>query len=97
MDMKTFNPNLKINEFCGIKDSKINFMLQDGPIKEVGVNGAQIDDLIELCREIIFYFGNRFPSGFNDIAIKSLDIALGALAMRKEDREKRNVEGLDKR
>ena len=47
------------------EDSKpfINIKLQNGPIKECGVNGCQIDAIILFCRDKIFEFNNILPFG----------------------------------
>ncbi len=73
----------------------ISFKFQDGPIKENGVNGAQIDVLAHVLKLIVEGLNKDFPSEFNDRAIKGLDDCLQAFADRKADREKRNVEGMN--
>ena len=74
----------------------ISFQLQKGPIKEVGVNGCQVDTLIEAAKMIIGKFNEKFPCRENAIAITKLQEALFWLEARKKDREKRNVEGTSK-
>jgi len=71
----------------------IEIKLQSGPIKEVGVNGVQIDDVLELVRNIIEGFNIQYPCRENSIVITKLDEALLWLLKRKMDREKRGVEG----
>ena len=71
----------------------VSFELQDGPIKEVGVNGVQIDDVIEWAKGVIEGFNQRFPCRENSMIITKLDEALLWSAKRKMDREKRKVEG----
>ena len=64
------------NEYIEI-DHEVNtikFTIQNGPIKENGVNGCQVDTLIHAAKHIIF-----------------------ELEDRKADREKRGVEGLNKK
>ena len=71
----------------------IGFKIQNGPIKEVGVNGVQVDTLIEAAKMIIEGFQKNFPCRENSVAITKLDEALLWLLKRKLDREKRGVEG----
>lgn len=76
--------------------SHIRFQLQNGPIKEVGVNGCQVDTLIETAKVILEGLNKNVPCRENATAITKLDEALLWLGKRKADREKRGVEGLSK-
>jgi len=69
------------------------FTLQDGPIKEVGRNGVQIDEVIEFARKTVEGFNSKFPCRENAIVLTKLDEALLWLMKRKFDREARLVEG----
>jgi hypothetical protein len=71
----------------------ISFKIQNGPIKEVGVNGCQVDTLIETAILIISGFNDKFPCEENTKAINCLMRASQFLEERKINREKRNVEG----
>ena len=71
----------------------ISFKIQNGPIKEVGVNGCQVDTLIEAAKIIIESLNKNFPCRENAIVITKLEEALLWSMKRKLDREKRNVEG----
>jgi hypothetical protein len=75
--------------------STVKFTVQSGPIKEFGVNGCQIDDVIEWAKQTIEGFNKAFPCRENSLVITKLDEALLWLAKRKMDREKRNVEGMN--
>lgn len=77
------------------EDSKpfINIKLQNGPIKECGVNGCQIDAIILFCRDKIFEFNNILACHENETAIYHLTQALFALKKRTLKRELRGVEG----
>jgi len=72
---------------------EVTFTLQDGPIKEVGLNGVQIDDMIEFAKATIEGFNAKFPCRENSVIITKLDEALLWSMKRKLDREKRSVEG----
>ena len=74
----------------------ISFILQDGPIKEVGVNGCQVDTLIEAAKLIIEGLNKKFPCQENYNAISRLEDVLMWLDCRKKNREQRGVEGLNK-
>ena len=76
--------------------SSVAFTIQSGPIKEFGVNGCQIDDVIQWAKEKIEEFQQAYPCRENALAITKLDEALLWLLKRKLDREKRQVEGLNK-
>lgn len=69
------------------------FTLQDGPIKEVGRNGVQIDEVIEFAKTTIEGFNKAFPCRENSLVITKLDEALLWLMKRRLDREARMVEG----
>jgi hypothetical protein len=74
----------------------INLKLQKGPIKEVGVNGCQVDTLIETAKIIIEKFQEKHYCVENLAAIMGLSQAIYWLNRRREDREKRGVEGTSK-
>ena len=82
--------------------SHIEVKLQSGPIHELvnggerGIDGVQIDDVIEMTKNIIEGFNIGYPCRENSIAVTKLDEALLWLVKRKMDREKRGVEGLNK-
>src|SRR6056297_723645 len=74
----------------------ISFKIQNGPIKENGVNGCQVDTLIETARIMIEKLNKNFPCYHNEQALYHLQSALDVLEQRKTDRTKRGVEGLNK-
>ena len=74
-------------------NNAISFKLQSAPIKEVGVNGCQVDTLIHAARIIIEGLNKKFPSKWNDRAIQNLWNAIYSLEDRKQEREARGVEG----
>lgn len=76
--------------------NSITFKIQNGPIKEKGVNGCQVDTLISAAHEIIFNLDRKFPSLYNINALYHLKQAYEALKDRKRDREARGVEGENK-
>jgi len=76
--------------------SFVTFTIQSGPIKEFGVNGCQIDDVIAWAKEKIEGFQQAFPCRENAIVLTKLHEVLFWLMKRKMDREKRQVEGTNK-
>lgn len=84
------------NRFILINDNLITFTLQDGPIKEVGVNGVQIDSIGKVWLEILKEFNKKFPCRENSITITKIEEALMWQEKRTKDREARNVEGLNR-
>jgi len=77
-------------------ENSVKFTVQNGPIKEVGVNGCQIDELIYIATVVIRDLNRQFPCRENSIAITKLEEALHWLDARTKDREDRGVEGLNK-
>jgi len=78
-------------DFEGV--NKIAFTIQSGPVKEVGVNGCQVDWLLIIVRHLIGKFNKEFPCRENSVALTKIDEALMWLDKRTKDREKRNAEG----
>jgi len=76
--------------------NSISFNIQNGPIKEKGLNGCQVDTMIEAAKIMIEGLNKNFPCRENSMAITKLDEALMWLLKRKADRTSRDVEGLSK-
>lgn len=95
MDYKWFESDVRPHNFVYIRHdvNSISFKIQNGPIKESGVNGCQVDTIIEAAKLIIEGLNKQFPCRENSLAITKLDEALHWLNARKKDREKRGVEG----
>ena len=76
--------------------NKLHFKIQDGPIKEVGVNGIQATDLLFFCKELFHSLNKSFPCRENSLTITKIEEALHWQEARTKDREKRSVEGFNK-
>lgn len=80
--------------------SYLNIKLQDGPIKEDGVNGCQIDDVVRYCRDKISEFNTKEDGKFacieNRKAILHLNETLTWLDERTANRTAAGVEGTDR-
>lgn len=89
-----FAPNnfIHLNE----KTNSFGFRFQNGPIKESGVNGCQVDCLIEAAKLMLESFQKSVPSRQTALAITKLDEALLWLKHRTEERERRGIEGTGK-
>lgn len=74
----------------------ISFKIQNGPVKENGVNGCQVDTIIEAAKIIIEGLNKNFPCRENSLAITKLDEALMWLRERTRNRIERGVEGSSK-
>lgn len=98
--------NTEINIFDSVKEpveyeilgknrlilAKIEF--QKGTIKEAGVNGVTIEDLLLICKHRLEEFQKgEFKCTENCLAIEGIKDALKYLNYRTQDRQKRNVEG----
>ncbi len=90
MDYNSKYLNFDSNNF------ELNVKIQQGPIQEEGVNGCQIDDVIVFARGFINLLNKEFPCRENALVITKLEEAEMWLKRRKEDREKRGVEGFNK-
>lgn len=75
----------------------IKFTIQNGPVRDNGVNGCQVDDLITVVTKIIRKLNADYPCRENSIVITNLETATLWLGKRKEDREARNVEGTNQK
>lgn len=76
--------------------NSISFNIQNGPLKEAGLNGCQAITLVQAARIMIDGLNKKFPSEFNEKTLEHLDKAIEAQAARTKDRERRGVEGYSK-
>lgn len=69
-------------------------LFQNGPIKEVGVNGITQEALLAIVIDRLEAFqSGKFHSDFNQMALEHCQAALGALQRRTRERIARQVEG----
>ena len=71
----------------------LNIKFQDGTVPDVGRNGWQNEELLEVLINRMNYLQDMFACRENAIAITKLQEALMCLKQRTSDRIKRNVEG----
>lgn len=79
------------------KTNTVAFKIQNGPIKEVGVNGCQVTDMIRVAKHIIVNLNEKYPSHENTKTIDALAEALEWQDKRTRDREARGVEGFSQK
>lgn len=79
-----------------VTPTSVTFIGQRGPMKDVGVNGCQIDDILTFCLGTLQTFNKKFPCRENSLAISELQSVLHWLEERTRDRDERGVEGRDK-
>lgn len=95
MDHKWFEETIRPVNFVYVRHDKnsLAFTLQDGPVKEAGVNGCQVDTVIEAAKVMLEGLNKQLPCRETSAAITKLDEALHWLDHRRKDRERRSVEG----
>ncbi len=98
MDYAWFEKDIRPKHFVYVRNdvNSLSFTLQNGPVKEAGVNGCQVDTVIEAAKAILEGLNKKFPSRENACAITKLDEALHWLHARTRNREARGVEGKSK-
>lgn len=99
MKWKIFEKEIRPNKYVYVRHEKnsLTFNIQNGPIKEAGVNGCQVDTIVDAAKTIIEGLQAKFPCRENALAITKLEEAYFWLKARKADREKRDVEGYSKK
>lgn len=98
MDYKWFEKEIRPNYFVYVRHdvNSISFTLQSAPIGEAGVNGCQVDTIIEAAKLMLERLNSKLSCRENAIAITKLDEALMWLNERTKKRIKRGVEGTSK-
>ncbi len=98
MDYEWFEASIRKHHFIYLRKDKnsIAFTLQNGPIKEVGVTGCQVETLIEAAKMIIEGLNKKFPCRENAMVITKLDEALMWSRERTRRRVEQNIEGTSK-
>lgn len=70
---------------------------QEGTVQEVGVNGAQVRDVVAVALERLQELNRQFPCRENAVTITKLEEAIMWQNKRTYDRIKRGVEGTEQR
>lgn len=67
---------------------------QSGPVREAGINGLQVDDLIALVIQRVQSLNvGEFSDPYNDETVEHLVLAMRAQEKRRLSRQARGVEG----
>ncbi len=95
MDYKVFEETIRPFNFIYVRHdvNSLSFTLQNGPVKENGVNGCQVTDVIEVAKTIIEGLNKQHHGMENDLTIAHLEAALKAQEERRANRILRKVEG----
>lgn len=98
MDHKWFEETIRPNAFIYVRNDKnsLAFTIQNGPVKEAGVNGCQVEDVIAVAKRIVEELNAKFPCRENAMMITKLDEALMWSRERTRNRVARQVEGESK-
>lgn len=99
MDYARFEKEIRPNFPIQVRHDKnsIAFTIQNGPIKEVGKNGCQVEDIIAAAKVIIEGLNAKYPCRENAMVITKLDEAILWSKKRTSDREARKVEGTNQK
>lgn len=84
------------NPYLSISSNVVSFVIQDGPIKEVGENGCQATDILIYTKELFKSLNKAFPCRENSLTITKIEEAIHWQDARTKDRENRKVEGFNK-
>lgn len=76
-----------------VTDSAVTFYGQMGGVKENGVNGCQIDDMLTFALGTLQAMNKKYPCRENSLAITKLEECLLWLDARRKERERRRAEG----
>ncbi len=98
MDYKWFEKDIRPNNFIYVRHdvNSLSFTIQNGPIKEVGKNGCQVEDIVAVAKHIVEQLNAKFPCRENAMMITKLDEAIMWSKQRTINRQQRNVEGQSK-
>ncbi len=89
-------PDWKGQGYINLDNNVISFTIQDGPIKEVGVNGIQVTDMLSYLRQVYQSLNSDFPCLENEITIKNIECGIETQLLRTKNRQARGVEGYNK-
>ena len=75
----------------------LGIRFQNGPVREHGVNGVQIVDVLQILRDRVDMLNRSFPCPENDQVLVHLDEAIRMDGIRTSERAAQGVEGFDKK
>jgi len=77
-------------------DNNVTFVMQDGTIKDKGINGIQAVDILSFSKYLFESLNAKFPCKENEDTIYHIQCAISRQTARTKDRSRRNVEGFNK-
>ena len=80
-----------------MKEKYINIEWQEGTEVEVGINGAQVVDVLEVALERLKDLNNNFPCRENSLTITKIEESIMWQEARTKERVKRGVEGKEEK
>jgi len=75
----------------------VKFTIQSDPISEVGVNGVQALDMLKYVKCLFESLNDAFPCKENVLSITKIEEAIHWQDARTKDRQRRQVEGHNKK
>lgn len=98
LNWKFFEKEIRPNYPIQVRQDKnsIAFTIQNGPVKEYGVNGCQVDTIAVALKMMVADLNKAFPCEENAIFIYHMGQAIEALKDRKKRREDSGIEGTNK-
>ena len=98
MNYAWFEKEIRPYYFIMMRHDKnsLTFTLQNGPIKEKGRNGCQIDHIVMTAKKILEGLDGQYPCVENKNAIYCLGEAIRYMAQRTTRRTKQGIEGTSK-
>lgn len=81
MDYKWFEKDIRPTNHIYVRHdvNSLSFTIQNGPVKESGVNGCQVDTILQAGLMILEGLNKNLPCEFNIEAIAQLNVALDDL------------------
>jgi len=80
------NINSDTDPYVIVNGNNITFIVQDGVIKDVGINGIQPVELIRFLKYLYESLNNKFNSKENEDTIYHLECAINRQMARVKDR-----------
>lgn len=85
--------SLAENDFIIHDDGTMSFKLQEGAVKEVGLNGVQPVEMLHFIATYIKVLDKEKNDPMNLATIQAINTAIAAQDLRTADRVQRGVEG----
>lgn len=94
-DMQKYITLLNASMESGDHIHAVVFDIQDGTIKENGINGLQVTDIVKYCLNLYELLNDNCPCDENERTIDALKLAIAWQDHRTVNRQRRGVEGFN--